>query len=171
MIIYRCKISGDELFSDAFEPMIVKEDFFYEIEGKNISVSNKIDESAIGANASAEEAAEGQEDLVETKINVIYSHKLQETSFDKKGFQTFIKEYIKVLLAKIEEEKGKEAADEFKKRAATGVKKVLENFKNWQFFQGENMADGGMIVLMDYREDGVTPYFWFVKDGIIAEKY
>jgi hypothetical protein len=28
-----------------------------------------------------------------------------------------------------------------------------------------------MVVLMDYREDGITPYFWYIKDGILEEKY
>ena len=27
-----------------------------------------------------------------------------------------------------------------------------------------------MVVLMNYREDGVTPYMLFFKDGLIEEK-
>lgn len=33
------------------------------------------------------------------------------------------------------------------------------------------MSEGGMVVLMDYKEDGITPYFWFIKEGILEEKY
>ena len=28
----------------------------------------------------------------------------------------------------------------------------------------------GMVVLLNYREDGVTPFFVFFKDGLVAEK-
>jgi hypothetical protein len=39
------------------------------------------------------------------------------------------------------------------------------------FFLGEKQESDGMVVLMDYREDGITPYFWYIKDGILEEKY
>ena len=170
MILYRCKITGDELFSDSF-PMIEKENFFYEITGKNINISNEIDPSLIGGNESAETPSEGTADAVETKINVIFNHNLQPTQFDKKSYQAYIKGYIKKLLDKIKEEKGDEAAEDFKKRAGGGVKAILENFKNWEFYVGEKQESDGMVVLMDYREDGITPYFWYIKDGILEEKY
>lgn len=35
------------------------------------------------------------DDAEETKINVVFANKLQPTSFDKKSYQVFIKEYIK----------------------------------------------------------------------------
>lgn len=44
-----------------------------------------------GANASAEEAEEGAEDAAETKIDVVYSFRLNETGFDKKGYLTYLK--------------------------------------------------------------------------------
>ena len=40
------------------------------------------------------------------------------------------------MLDKIKEEKGDEAAEDFKKRAGGGVKAILENFKNWEFYVG-----------------------------------
>lgn len=44
-----------------------------------------------GANASAEEAEEGAEDHLETKIDVVHSFRLNETGFDKKGYLTYLK--------------------------------------------------------------------------------
>ena len=44
-----------------------------------------------GANASAEEQEEGAEDSAETKIDVVYSFRLNETGFDKKGYLTYLK--------------------------------------------------------------------------------
>ncbi|KAK2087997.1 tRNA 2'-phosphotransferase [Saguinus oedipus] len=55
-------------------------------------------------------------------------------------------------------------------RAAEQIKHILANFKNYQFFIGENMNPDGMVALLDYREDGVTPYMIFFKDGLEMEK-
>lgn len=44
-----------------------------------------------GGNASAEEAEEGVEDTTEQKIDVVYSFRLNETGFDKKGYLTYLK--------------------------------------------------------------------------------
>jgi len=35
---------------------------------------------------------------------------------------------------------------------------------------GENLNPEGMVALLDYREDDVTPYFVFWKDGLKEEK-
>lgn len=39
-----------------------------------------------------------------------------------------------------------------------------------QFFTGESMNPEGSIGLLDFREDGVTPYMLFFKDGLETEK-
>lgn len=57
-----------------------------------------------GANASAEEAEEGTDDGVETKIDVVHSFRLQSTQFDKKGFLTYLKGYMKAVKAKLPED-------------------------------------------------------------------
>lgn len=35
---------------------------------------------------------------------------------------------------------------------------------------GESMDPEGMQVLVDYREDGATPFFTYFEDGLIEEK-
>ena len=44
-----------------------------------------------GANASAEEAEEALEDGSSKVNNIVYSFRLQETSFDKKSFLVYLK--------------------------------------------------------------------------------
>lgn len=44
-----------------------------------------------GANASAEGGDEGVEDTTETVNNIVYSFRLQPTSFDKKSFMSHLK--------------------------------------------------------------------------------
>lgn len=54
----------------------------------------------------------------------------------------------------------------FETAAGAFAKKVIGNFKDYEFFTGESMDPDGMVVLMNYREDGVTPYMIFWKDGL-----
>lgn len=39
-----------------------------------------------------------------------------------------------------------------------------------QFFTGESINPDGAVGLLDFREDGVTPYMTFFKDGLEIEK-
>merc|ERR1711963_546602 len=95
MIIYKCKISGDELFTDAKK--IKQDENFYIVEGKNVTRSGGIDESKLGANASAEgaDADEGAEDAAQQGIDLVIDNYYQETAFGKK------KEYIADLQDKL----------------------------------------------------------------------
>lgn len=50
-----------------------------------------IDDSAIGGNASAEEAAEATEATSTTGCNIVLANRLVETSYTKKDYQKYIK--------------------------------------------------------------------------------
>ena len=39
-----------------------------------------------------------------------------------------------------------------------------------KFFSGESMAPHGAVGLLDFREDGITPFMLFFKDGLEMEK-
>lgn len=54
----------------------------------------------------------------------------------------------------------------FETAAGAFAKKMIGNFKDYEFFTGESMDPDGMVVLMNYREDGITPYMIFWKDGL-----
>lgn len=47
---------------------------------------------------------------------------------------------------------------EFEKGAQGYAKKIIGSFKDYDFYVGESMDPDGMVVLMNYREDGVTPF-------------
>ncbi|KAJ1799100.1 Ribosome associating protein [Coemansia sp. RSA 2399] len=166
MLVYADVISGDELFSDAFD--IKYEGAAIEIDCKMVVVADG--EVNIGANPSAEETEEAIESGAETVNDVVNAGRLQSTTFDKKSYMTYIKGYMKDL-AKYLEENEPERVDGFKKEAAELVKKVLGNFKDYEFYTGEGMDPSGMVALLNYREDGITPYLTFFKDGLKSQKY
>lgn len=167
MIIYKDVISGDEMISDAYDIKEV-DGAVFECDSQMITVKAGEDVD-IGANPSAEEADEGLEEGATQVNNVVYSFRLQETSFDKKSFMTYIKGYMKSVKAYLQENKPEEVSN-FEKAATTYVKKVIANFKDYEFFTGESMDPEGMIVMLNYRDDGVTPYLIFWKHGLKEEK-
>jgi len=167
MIIYKDIISDDEICSDAYEPKVV-DDVVYEVDCKMIQIKQGADVD-IGANASAEEAEESVEDGLITVNNVAYAFRLQSSPFDKKSYVTHLKGYMKAVKAKLQETTPERVAA-FESGAQAFAKKIVANFKDYEFFIGESMNVDGMVLLLNYREDGITPYLTFWRDGVREEK-
>ena len=159
--------------------MNVVDDLIYEVEGKVIKESADIDEALIGGNAAQEGGEdEGCDSSVITGINIILTHKYVETAFSKSQFKDWLKEYMKKLKKRVNERHasaGEEVQAEKVKAFEKGMQKwamgVIKTFDEWKFYLSENMPDDGMIILMGYREDQMTPFFTFFKDGLEEEKF
>jgi hypothetical protein len=69
-------------------------------------------------------------------------------------------------------EKGADEAEvkDFETKAQGFAKKIIGNFKDYEFYTSESMNPDGMIVLLNYREDGTTPYITVWKHGLIEMK-
>ncbi|XP_042282969.1 translationally-controlled tumor protein homolog [Thunnus albacares] len=169
MIIYKCLISQDEMFSDIYKVKVSENGIFYEVEGKTVTRTEGFDDALIGANASAEEVCEANESSSVSGVDIVLNHKLQETAYDKKQYMVYIKNYMKTIKAKLQET-NPERVERFMADAQSEVKRILGNISNYQFFTGESMDPDGMVGLLDYREDGITPYMLFFKDGLLVEK-
>ncbi|WRT64266.1 uncharacterized protein IL334_001197 [Kwoniella shivajii] len=162
MLIFTDIITDDELISDAFD---VKEinDIAFEVDCNMIII--KEGEVDIGGNPSAEEAEEALEAGASQVNNVVHSFRLQSTQFDKKSYLTYLKGYMKSVKTKLQET-NPERVPAFEKGAQDFAKKIVGNFKDYEFYVGESMNPDGMVALLNYREDGTTPYFTFWKDGL-----
>jgi len=160
---------GDELITDAFKMKLV-DDVIYEVDCQMVKVKKGV-EVDIGANASAEEAEETLEEGEEMVNNVVAAMRLQSTSFDKKSYLAALKKYMKDIKEHLKSINAPEAEiTTFEKGAQAYAKKVVGNFKDYEFYTGENMNPVGMVVLLNYREDGVTPYLCFWKHGLAEIK-
>ncbi|KAK6601666.1 Translationally-controlled tumor protein-like protein [Botrytis cinerea] len=170
MIIFKDVITGDEIISDSYDLKEV-DGIVYEVDCSMITVGAvQVD---TGANASAEEAEEGTEDAEQKVNNVVNSFRLNSTSFDKKSYLVHLKgmpvSSIDTQTVKKHLEESGASAEEvtkFEKGAAAYAKKIVGGFKDYDFFVGESMDPDGMVVLMNYREDGVTPYITVWKHGL-----
>ncbi|KAH0543270.1 hypothetical protein FGG08_002434 [Glutinoglossum americanum] len=168
MIIYKDIITGDEVISDSYDMKLV-DDTVYEIEGKLvIKGAENID---IGANPSAEEQEEALDETSVQVIDVVDAFRLQSTQFDKKAYLTHLKTYMKKVKEALKEKGAdEEAIKAFESKAQAFAKKVVGGFKNYDFYIGESMDPDGMVILLNYREDGVTPFFTVWKDGLTEMK-
>lgn len=171
MRIYKDIITGDEMFADTYKMKLISE-VLYEVYGKVVSRTEG-DIQIAGFNPSAEEADEGTETNVETGVDVVMNHRLQECfAFgDKKSFTLYLKDYMKKVLAKLEE-KDPSQVDVFKTNMNVVMKDVLTRFKDLQFFTGESMDCDGMVAMCEYRDiDGQSvPVLMFFKHGLEEEK-
>lgn len=155
---------------------------FFEIDGQMITVGGE--GADIGGGGEGEEV----DDNTEQKINVVHSFNLQSTSFDKKSYLVYLKGYMKAVENHLKET-NPERVEGFKAEAQEYAKKVVANFKDYEFFTGESMNPDGQVVLLNYREDGITwvsalsaikivyvfltpysPYFTLWKDGLKSQK-
>jgi len=161
------------MFSDSYKMKLV-DDVIYEVYAKVVQRAEgeiKID----GFNPSAEEADEGTDANVESGVDVVLNHRLCETfAFnDKKSYTLYLKDYMKKVLAKLEE-KQPDQVDVFKTNMNKQMKDILGRFKELQFFTGESMDCDGMVAMLEYRDDGKggqNPVFMFFKHGLEEEKF
>ncbi|XP_030565653.1 translationally-controlled tumor protein homolog [Drosophila novamexicana] len=171
MKIYKDIITGDEMFADTYKMKLVDE-VIYEVYGKLVSRSQG-DIAIEGFNPSAEEQDEGTDACVETGVDVVLNHRLQESfAFgDKKSYTLYLKDYMKKVLEKLQE-KSPDQVDVFKTNMNKAMKDILGRFKELQFFTGESMDVDGMVAMCEYRDiNGESvPVFMFFKHGLDEEK-
>lgn len=75
--------------------------------------------------------------------------------------------YVKGVNNKLKEKGASEdTIKEFQSGAAAAVKKILANYDNYDVLMGQSMDANGMHVLIDFREDGVTPFATVWKHGL-----
>jgi len=160
MLLYADIISGDEMFSSAYK-MTEVDDIVYEVECLKISIRPGADVD-IGANPSAEEQEEAVEDGATQEIDLVYHFRLQKTVFDKKAFLGHLKGYMKAISNQVSPER----KAGFQSKAQDYAKKIMANFADYDMYIGQSMDVDGMVALLNYREDGITPYFTFWKDGL-----
>jgi len=179
MIIYKDILSGDEMFSDAFE---FEENFqggaFYKLRPEMVAVDNSIDNSAFAFNPSAEEEEENVENTEEKKWDVVNASKLSpapgwNSAADFRG--GYFKKYCKAVYDKLEGLGRKDDAQEWMKSATAGFKFLKKDFAGFEMFAGENWLSCEGVASMGYLNwenngQDEQPYILFFKHAIVKEK-
>ncbi|KKK12775.1 hypothetical protein AOCH_004716 [Aspergillus ochraceoroseus] len=166
-------LSGDEVLSDTFNLKVV-DGVFYECDCKKYLKKKNEDFELEGANPSAEggdeDGEEGGEVMVhdiEDQFRLVWLKTEEGMKPSKDAFKSHLKTYMKKVLTKLQETgASEETINEFKKGAPAGVKKILANYDNYDVLMGQSMDGDAMHVLIDFREDGVTPFATLWKHGL-----
>ncbi|KAJ6031653.1 TCTP family protein [Penicillium herquei] len=180
MIIYEDLISGDEILSDTFNIKPSADcPILWETDCRKYMKKVGEDFELAGANPSAEDAAEddgGEGETVmvhdiEDQFRLVWLKTEEGLKPSKEAFKSHLKGYVKKILKKLEEGKAEnkvtaEAIAEFKGGAAAAIKKISANYDNYDVLMGQSMDGDAMHVLIDFREDGVTPFATVWKHGL-----
>jgi len=181
MIVYKCCVNGDELFSDAFDLSTTAEG----CNGCMVAFDSKlksekagdIDESAIGGNKSAEggDEDEGVEaSTAVSKLDVAHANELVDASHlfgkaaDLKGwFKDYLKNpKFKAKLAHL---------DDAEKKARQGkivaaFKFICDKFDDLTVFQGTSQQYEGTMLFAIWNPDGVSAKCYAFQDSLDEEK-
>ncbi|KAI9675777.1 MAG: hypothetical protein M1817_001144 [Caeruleum heppii] len=174
MIIYKDIITGDEIISDSY-PMKEIDDVVYEVDCKMITVGGE-DFQLEGANPSAE--GEDADDGAggsggERKLEIEHAFQLEklEGGMDKKTYTNHIKTYMKKVKEALKASgAGDDKIKAFEGGAMKQVKKILANIGDYDMYMGASQDPDGMHVLINYREDGITPFATIWKYGLTEMK-
>jgi len=169
MLIYRdiTTENKDEIISDTFKIIDVG-DGLWEVDCRTVTKGG--DNFVLeGANPSAEDGDEegGGETEVVRVLDIEDQFRLNKIEgMSKKAYQSEVKKYLKKVSTTLKELGKEEEAKAFQAGAPAALKKILANYDNYDVYQGESMEEGSMYVLVDFREDGVTPYATIWKHGL-----
>lgn len=78
---------------------------------------------------------------------------------------------MKALVAKMKEiGKSEDEIKDFQKGAASAAKKILGQWDDYDVYKPESMDETSMYILVNFREDGMTPFATIWKHGLKEEK-
>lgn len=171
MKVYKCIVTGDELFTDTYPIEIVGG--LYKIKAKHVTRSDKVDDTLLGANPSAEEQEEGADESSVSGINVVLDNRLQPTGFGtKKEYMAYFKDFVKRMEANVTSKNPDLDVEAWRAGVQNTFKTVAANFKDYEFFTGESSNPDGNIALVAWEPEGNddVPFVYFFVDGVKEEK-
>lgn len=178
MIVYRDIISGDEMLSDAFKLEEVFDAEGNKIEGlmscesKNITKGGGDVDIGCGNSFGGTGEDEGVDNTAETVNNVVDGFQYTETQIGTAmDFKNWIKEYMNAVVLKLRAAgKPKEDIQKFKATAPEIAKFFIKQFSDVQFYLGPAFNPETMVFSI-YKEGALTPSFYYIMGGLVAEKF
>ena len=182
MLIYKCRVTGDEMISDAYKlrPVVddeTKEEVPELMECDSLIVLKSGADVDVGCgNAFGGEEEEAGPDGGEEKVNNIIDESIgfgyNEMPMGKKDFKDWLKEYCGAV-RKILKDDDKMAGPEvkaFTQGAPTFCKFLLKKYDDLQFFMSPAFNPDGALAMSYYPEGAAAPTFIYIKKGLIEEK-
>ena len=166
------------MLSDTFQMTIEYEEAIYKVPSKNRPKDDLGDVDVGCGDAFTKKEGEDEQPAqagVEMVLDVIANSELKQVNMSKKEFMAYIKDYLKKIIAYLEENGKKDRVEGFKKGAQAFIKFIVPKFDDIELYtgaHGEN-DDGEIVggICISYWEDegAQGPMFYFFKDGLKEE--
>jgi hypothetical protein len=200
MLLYKDVLSGDEMFSDAFPIKVVEQIVYevdctmitvkqgVDVDiGANPSAEEQEDDALV------EGAVQVNNVVHSFRLETTPFDKKSYLTY-LKGYMKQVKMRLEEEVKALEDTKNTEKAEMKKKdlavfeaKAQVYAKKIIANFKDFEFvkspfgslrfsliigsqYTGSSQNPEGMVALLNYREDGITPYLTFWIHGLEEQK-
>eukprot|EP00180_Rhodochaete_pulchella_P004273 Plantae.Rhodophyta-Rhodochaete_pulchella.ctg793.p2 GENE.Plantae.Rhodophyta-Rhodochaete_pulchella.ctg793~~Plantae.Rhodophyta-Rhodochaete_pulchella.ctg793.p2 ORF type:complete len:166 (+),score=50.02 Plantae.Rhodophyta-Rhodochaete_pulchella.ctg793:712-1209(+) len=165
-MVFKDRFTEDEMCSDAMKNLREEENgLLLVVESYNIAKGGE--DFGIGAN---DEDGGGPDDSVEQVNIVVDSFQLQECPMAKKDFQAYVKKYSKRVKESLESA-GSDRTAKFMEGMKAWIPKMLKEFDEYQFYMGKSCDPEACIAMAKYDEGATYPTFYYIKDGLIEEKF
>ncbi len=168
MKIFQDVFTNDEVMSDIFPFTLDYDDVIMKVASKYKTKDScgNVDIGCGNAFGGEEEGGDGEEPA-EKVIDVAFNAGLVETPFSKSDFMTFIKNYLKNMVAYLKENGKENRVADFQKGAQNFVKSVVPKFDDFTFYLGTSESmDGALVLSFWENEEAAGPMFYFFKDGL-----
>jgi hypothetical protein len=178
MLVYTDLLSGDELLSDAFSLKQVMDADGTPVEGLMYCESKMVQKGGdavdigCGGAFGGDDPDAGADDTVETVNNVIDRFGYTETQIGSASdFKGWIKDYMNAIRQK-KRDAGvdKEKIKEFMACAPKIATYFLKRFSDVQFYLGPSFSPESMVFSI-YEDGDTTPRFYYIMDGMVANKF
>lgn len=128
--------------------------------------------NAFGSGGEEDEGGAGGDSGVQMVNNVMEGFQYTETQIGGPAdFKSWIKEYMNAVVLKLREKgKPKEEIQAFKATAPGIAKFLLTRFSDVQFYLGPSFNSESMVFSI-YADGALTPNFYYIMGGFIAEKF
>lgn len=179
MIIYKCRVTNDELLSDAFKPRTVVDSEGNEVTGLIEIKSQKVNKDGgaidIGCGNEFGGGADDVDDNAEIVNNVIdetFGFALTEVPMRKKDLKDYLAGYCKSIRMKLKEDDSVAGPEvkAFTQAAPAFCKWLLTMHSEMQFYISPAMDPDGAMAFAYYKGEDVDPTFVYIEGGLIQEK-
>lgn len=131
MKVYQDIFTDEEIVSDSFNIALVFDGVGGEVEAKYVVKGGENVDIGRGNGFGGGGEDEETDDKVEKVLDVVDAFRLNTTSFTKKDYMTYIKEYMKKVKAKLEET-NPDRVKPFMTGAAEMVKWIIKTFDEFE---------------------------------------
>jgi hypothetical protein len=170
MLVYKDAFTGDEVCSDAMKNLHEEENGLLLVcDSYNISKGGE-DYGIEVNNDEDEEGGGGADNAVEQVNIVVESFGLQPFPISKKDFQVTIKRYSKRVKEYLEKNQP-DRVEKFMEGMKSWLPKMLKEFDDYEFYMSKSCDPDAGLIMSKYQGEAVYPTFYYIKDGLVEEKF